>query len=244
MKKLILLFVLFLLAVPAYNPSPAVQVFPTTCIVVSDGKWCMEFLENTPTPTLEPTETPTLAETSTQTATSTPTNTSTSTPTSTPTNAPTNTPTSTPTPTKIPFADFSGDLFRHPGNPLIGTISGGDWNWPATALSSSTKSIWANYMQGRQVVQVWWLLVWNPNTDNSPTGVRLVLADNGPSNIQEIARIDGMNYHNPRVESRDITTSIQTLLDNGTYKIIGEQTYGNGVNGCLIYASTLYVIWK
>jgi hypothetical protein len=91
-------------------------------------------------------------------------------------------------------------------------------------------------------------LVWNPQVSDpaSPTGVRLVHCDSGPSNLVEVAAIrqQGEVYAKPRVGMVDITTVLNSLIAGKQYKQLGQQTFGNGGNGCLIYASWVELVWK
>lgn len=158
----------------------------------------------------------------------------------------------TPTPTVVPIVstpieqvdEYVWDLMEHAGTPVLGSVSGGSWAFPGAALTASTYRIYGDYLTGRTVLRADWVVAWNPNTGPNPTGVRLVKMDNGPANITELARVDAMNRTTPQVSGVDITAEIQTILDNGEYKHLGHQTYGNGANGCLIYSSVIYIILR
>ena len=152
--------------------------------------------------------------------------------------------TMTPTGTPIPFLDFGGDLYRNPGDPLKCSTSGA-WAFPGRAVTASTKRIYSPQMKGRKLISAEWIITWDPNTGASPTGVGLFLMDDGPSNLQEIIRVQRTNYWSPFVDGGYVTQPFQNLLDTGTYKHLGQMTFGNGSEeSCLIYSSTLYVLWK
>lgn len=138
-------------------------------------------------------------------------------------------------------------LYRDAANGLAGTVDGANWAWPGQALTASTFVLRADHGLGR-VKHARWVLVWNPRTSNpaSPTGVRLVSADLGPTNIAEQTRIvspTSQAYNSPKVDAVDVTSQINAIIDAGQLKTIGQQTFGNGGNGCLIYASWLEVVW-
>lgn len=141
-------------------------------------------------------------------------------------------------PTQTEFA-----LYRDAAVALNCTVSGAQFAWPGSALTASTTTVYFNFSPKRPITYARWVVAWNPNTGASPTGLRLVHADDGPSNVTEIARITGMNYFQPRVDAVDVTATMQSLSDGASYKHIGHQTFGNGMNGCLIYSSVLLVVW-
>jgi hypothetical protein len=139
-------------------------------------------------------------------------------------------------------------LYRDAANGLIGTVDGANWAWPGQALTASTFVLRADLGMGR-VKHARWVLVWNPRTSNpaSPTGVRLVSADLGPANIAEVARIVSPSdaaYNSPKVDAVEVTAALNAIIGAGQLKTIGQQTFGNGGNGCLIYASWLEVVWE
>lgn len=137
------------------------------------------------------------------------------------------------------------DFYRNPQIPIIGTTDGSLWTFPGNALSASVIPLWPNYIGGTKIKYARWVLVWNPNTDVVSTKVRLIKADSGITNVEEIAQISRSNYHNPTVNGVDITIALQSILDSGlSWKQLGQQTIGNGKNGCLIYASWIEIIWE
>ena len=203
MRKTLLFIPLLLLAL---QPSPvaSMQAVPTTCITVSDGQVCMEYVQ-------EATET--------------------------------QTPAATVTPAATTQADqIVFELYRNSALPLVGSVSGGAWAFPGAALTANTDKLYASYLQGRTVLLAKWVIAWNPNTDTNPTGVRLVIFDDGPANIVEIARVERTNYHNPLSDGAYITAQIQAVLDAGIDKNLGMQTYGNGANGALVYSFVIDIV--
>lgn len=133
-------------------------------------------------------------------------------------------------------------LYKNSQYALTGPATGATWHWPGTALTANTSFIRADMAQ-RTVVSARWLVVWNPSTSNSPTGVRLVKCDTGPSNIEQIGRITRTYTTTPVVDVVDITTEMQDIVDAGLYKVIGHQTFGNGVNSGKIYGSWIEIVW-
>lgn len=118
------------------------------------------------------------------------------------------------------------------------------FSWPGAALTSSTTGIYFNHMRGRKIVFAGWVLAWNPNTDDTKTGIRLVHMDDGPRNITEIAKATGTNYKAPRHDKFDVTEDIQKLFDGGAFKHIGHQSYSDSKSACLIYSSILVIVWN
>ncbi len=215
MKKVPLLLAFVLLAL-SYSPAASLQTpvcYPFGTPGEISGSVCIDEAQETPTQTETPTITPTATETAT----------------------PTNTPTFTPTPNTTDLIPLQ--FYRNPNGGLPGTVDGGDWVFPGQALTASTISFAGSHLQGRQVVFARWVLAWNPSTGVSPTGVRLVKCDDGPTNCQPIATVLMSAYQAPRVDGATITSQIQYMIDNAEYKHIGQQTVGNGQNGCIIYSS-------
>jgi hypothetical protein len=138
-------------------------------------------------------------------------------------------------------------LYRNPVQGLPGTISSAAWAWPGNALSASVMPLRGDLLKGR-LRYARWVLTWNPCTPDPAlrTGARLVSADNGPSNLAEIARIWSPAQQpctTPRVDAVEITDALNEILDVQVLKHIGQQTFGNEVTGCLIYASWIELIW-
>lgn len=141
-------------------------------------------------------------------------------------------------------------LFKNSQNPLIGTASGASWAWPGVALSANTHRLHANLLASATLRYARWVLVWNPRvTDSvsfSPTGVRLVKFDSGPTNIEQITAVRspaGTTYTTPRVDAVDVSSAFQQIVSSLASKHIGHQTFGNGQHGCLIYGSWLELVW-
>lgn len=226
MKKLLLVFLLL--------PFLFLQTTsPCTDLPGSGG--CITFITYTPIEIATSTTTPTLAATETLTSTTVPNVTNTHTPTLTTTSIPIVTATlNKNTPLLFPFVE-------HANSAVTGSI-GTSWAFPGYALTASTYRFYAQYLQGRHVLSATWVVAWNPTSGTVPTGVRLVKFDNGPLNIIEITSILMSNTLTPIGSGADVTSQIQTILDDGQFKQLGEQTIGNGTNGCLIYSSVLYII--
>ena len=138
-------------------------------------------------------------------------------------------------------------LYRNPVHGLPGTVSAAGWAWPGDALSASVMPLRGDLLTAR-LRYARWVLTWNPCTLDPafPTGTRLVSADHGPSNLSEIARIrspEDQPCTNPRVDAVEITGALNEILDAKILKQIGQQTFGNEANGCLIYASWIEMLW-
>lgn len=66
--------------------------------------------------------------------------------------------------------------------------------------------------------------------------VRLVAFDDGPSNIVEIARVQGNGSMSPNNQGVDFTAAFNTLVTAGIRKNIGFQVGGDGINQWTIQA--------
>lgn len=126
-----------------------------------------------------------------------------------------------------------------------GPADGVNWNFLGNAKSSSMSTyFWSLLKAGNaSIVFARVVFIWNPNTGTSPTGIRLVSADDGPVNLIEICQVTQTNYTNPRVDAVDMTTALQALLAAGQYKHLGFQTSGNGGNGPIVYGVRLEIVW-
>ena len=129
-------------------------------------------------------------------------------------------------------------LYRNSQHPLAGTIGGARWQYPGTALTANTTQFYAD--ENLALSYARWVLVWNPNTSASPTGVRLIHADSGPTNEVELARFLRTYTNTPVVDAVDITADLQGLTE---HKTLAHQTAGNGQGGCKIYGSWIECIW-
>lgn len=69
--------------------------------------------------------------------------------------------------------------------------------------------------------------------------------DEGVTNISQMARIDSLAEvsSGPRVDSEDVTNEISQIVYGGVVKQLWHRTYGNGLEGCLIYGSWLDLVW-
>lgn len=132
-------------------------------------------------------------------------------------------------------------LFAHPSHPVIGQPGGAAYTWPGNALTASTFMFYGS--RAGNLLYAQWVLVWNPDTAESPTGVRLVSADSGPTNIAALATITEAGTITPIVRAADVTVALQAIIAAGQDKHIGQQTAGNGGNGPKIYKSAIECWW-
>lgn len=138
------------------------------------------------------------------------------------------------------------EFYRNSQTPLNGNTSKTPW-FSGIALSASMHVINAmnNWLIGSKITYARWVVAWNPNTNTDvKTGLLLVTADSGPTNILEVARIEHSNYMNPRVDAVDVTSVLNGMIQGGVWKQIGQQTFGNATTGPLVYSSTIEVIWE
>lgn len=137
--------------------------------------------------------------------------------------------------------DFT--FYRDPQTPIYGTADGAAFGFPGAALTASSFRFRGDKITKR-IISASWIIVWNPSTTGGYTAVRLIKADDGPSNHIEIARVQHNNYTSPKVDVVDMTYQLNYLIDNKQYKQILQQTAGNGANGPLIYASWIEIVWE
>lgn len=134
-------------------------------------------------------------------------------------------------------------LYKNTEYPLHGTSAGASYVFPGTALSANVSVLHADKPM-KLLTYARWVLAWNPNTGASPTGVRLIHADQGPSNIVQIAEFRATNKNTPKVDGIEITNELNALISAGLWKQLGHQTFGNGANGALIYSSVIECVWE
>lgn len=131
-------------------------------------------------------------------------------------------------------------FYRNPSVPIHGTTPSGTWLYPGTALSASNVQIIANFPM--KIVQARWVLVWNPKAGVGYNAVRLVTADDGPANIQEVAFINRNNTNTPVVNAYDVTAALQSVYAGGVYKHLLQQTCGDTASD--IYGSWIECVFE
>jgi hypothetical protein len=143
------------------------------------------------------------------------------------------------------------EFYRNPSIPLGFPMGGpsswagdkrGGWNYPGTALSASSIR-WFGLEDPDRLEYARWVLVWNPNNPSGGVyvGARLVLADSGPANLDQIGMISANAGNSPVVGSCDITAFLKAAAD----KQIIQQTQGDSIaRGPLIYASSIDLKWR
>lgn len=110
--------------------------------------------------------------------------------------------------------------------------------WVGLALSGSTHRF--PFSAGVAPVGSARLLVlWAPR--NTTNYVRLVAFDDGPTNIVEIARVQGNGNMGPSVQGIAITDQLNALRANGVDKQLGFQIGGDGVNQWVLYEVQLEI---
>lgn len=137
------------------------------------------------------------------------------------------------------------DLYRNAGVPLQGTKLS-VFNWPGGCLTSQSAVFHAAGLGDLNVVLALWRCCWSPNINNgAQTAVRLVAADAGPSNIQQVAAFFQANP-GVRNDAADITQAVRARveshrLSNTMFQLI-HQTAGDSSTGPLIYSSAIELI--
>ena len=133
-------------------------------------------------------------------------------------------------------------FYRDPAVPLLGTTPSSPWKYPGNALTASSNRI---YAQAARLQKAAWYLVWTPNAGATYNAARLVKADNGPTNLEQIAFINRNNTNTPVVDSVDMTAALNAILDSlmpGESKQILMQTCGDAASA--IYRSTIDLVWE
>lgn len=128
-------------------------------------------------------------------------------------------------------------FYRDPETPLMGTTPSTPWKYPGAALSASSARIYP----GTSISLARWVLVWNPCAGATYNAVRLISADDGPTNEQQIAFVNANNTSTPIVSAVDITTAINTILCGASSKQILMQTCGDSASK--IYRSSIELVW-
>jgi hypothetical protein len=129
-------------------------------------------------------------------------------------------------------------FYRNPSSPILGTVPSTPFKMPGAALSASSIRI---YPSTRPLLLATWVLVWDPNAGAAFNAVRLVSADDGPTNLQQIAFLNKNQSSSPIVQAADITTAIQSIMSGQVSKQILMQTAGDSQSK--IYRSTIDLVW-
>lgn len=104
--------------------------------------------------------------------------------------------------------------------------------WIGSVLSGSTHRF--PFSRGMAPVASARLLVlWAPR--NVSNYVRLVSADDGPSNIVELARVQSNGNMGPTAQAVDVTQALNNLIAAGVDKQVGFQIGGDGLNAWTLY---------
>ena len=121
------------------------------------------------------------------------------------------------------WVDFMGAESRQ-AEALLGA-GGTSWAWPGSALTASVNKAYFN-LGLPTATYVRLLVAWNPRgaTNN---GVRLVHADDGPTNITSLVEFTGRTETTPVVDAGDITTEWNLLVYDLVTKNLGLQLRGN-----------------
>lgn len=113
--------------------------------------------------------------------------------------------------------------------------------WVGQVLSGSTHRV--PFSKGLPLVDSARMLVlWAPR--NTANYVRFVSCDDGPSNIVELARVQGNGNMGPSAQAVDITSALNGLIAAGVDKQIGFQVGGDGVNQWVLYEVQLEVNYE
>ena len=123
------------------------------------------------------------------------------------------------------------------GNPIAG-----QWSWIGSATTASTKTF--EFQLGFPSLSLaMWRVIWRTNSVYQYAG--LFHMDNGPSNITQIAQMTGDGTGNPANQALDVTTALNTLITNQTYKNIGFRVWGDSTPSAMrIYEVRLELTWS
>lgn len=130
-------------------------------------------------------------------------------------------------------------FYRDPANPLFGTTPSATWQFPGSALSASSVRI---HPSDFRVKSATWVVVWNPNAGATFNAIRLVTADDGPVNLQQIAFINRNQAQTPVVQAVDITDAIRAITEGQASRQVLMQTCGDTPSR--IFRSTIDVVWQ
>jgi hypothetical protein len=112
------------------------------------------------------------------------------------------------------------------------------WAWPGEALSASTGHLAFRY-GFPPVTFARAIIVWSPGSVNN--GIRIVHADDGPTNITEMGRkISTESTQSPRAHGIILTDQLNELVNNKVSKHVGYQVIGDGTP-MTIYEVTLEI---
>lgn len=145
------------------------------------------------------------------------------------------------------------DHFRNTDIPLNGNKTS-TFNYAGSCLTAQSVIFPAESLTTLKIKKAIWRICWKPNiTNGAQTGIRLVSANSGPSNInQVVATFSGGKPNTPLNEAFDITESLKALIEsnkpnidlpNGAMFQLIPQSVGDSSNGCLIYSSSIEIIY-
>jgi hypothetical protein len=145
------------------------------------------------------------------------------------------------------------DHFRNAAMPLNGNKTS-SFNYAGSCLTSQSVIFHSEALETLNIKKAIWRICWKPNiTNGSQTAIRLISANSGPSNINQIvATFSGGKTNTPLNEAFDITESLKALIEsnspsvdfpNGSMFQLITQSAGDGSNGCLIYSSSIELIY-
>lgn len=121
------------------------------------------------------------------------------------------------------------------------TDTAGAPKWIGSVLSGSTHRF--QFSKGfLQVESARLLVLWAPR--NVANYVRLVSADDGPSNIVEVARIQSNGNMGPTAQAVDVTQVLNNLIAAGVDKQLGFQIGGDGLNAWTLYEVQLEINYR
>lgn len=121
---------------------------------------------------------------------------------------------------------------------MIVTDTASDPKFIGQVLSGSTQFF--NFSDGLTPVSKARLLVlWASR--NVANYVQLIKCDSGPSNIEEVARIQGNGNMSVSVQAVDVTNQLNALIAAGQNKQLGFRIGGDGVNQWALYGVQLEV---
>lgn len=128
-------------------------------------------------------------------------------------------------------------FYRNPAVPVLGATPTNNWQSPGAALTASSVRIYP----GRPILSATWVVAWNPNAGPTYNALRLVAADDGPTNLLPIAFLNAKERMTPMVQSYDITDAVNTIMNSSASRQIIMQTCGDTVSQ--IYRSTIDLVW-
>lgn len=145
-----------------------------------------------------------------------------------------------------PVVQTEISFYRSAAVPIAGT-TGTAWAFPGAALSASTHVIWGVFQPTLAYARL--VVAWTPGSAFTKSGVRLVSADFGPTNIAAVCAFERTGT-TPVVDACDVTAALQALITEydgiagPSAFVLGLQMRGTGSVAAKVYSAVIEVVWR